>query len=44
MTTVGRIKCSNCIWSECFNDPIFVGVEKVFARIVTNYCMSKLWS
>ena len=32
------MKCSNCILSGLFNDPIFVVVEKVFARIITNNC------
>ena len=35
---LGRMKCSNCILSGFFNDPIFVGMEKVFARIVMTDC------
>jgi hypothetical protein len=31
------MKCSKCLLSGFFNDPIFVGIEKVFARIVTNH-------
>ena len=35
---LGRKKCSKCLLSGFFNDPIFVGIEKVFARIITNNC------
>jgi hypothetical protein len=33
---VGRMKCSKCLLSGSLDDPIFIGIEKVFARIVTN--------
>ena len=36
--TLGRMKCSNCLLSGSNDDPIFVGMEKVFARIVSNQC------
>ena len=36
--TLGRIKCSKCLLSGSNDDPIFVGIEKVFARIVNNHC------
>ena len=36
--TLGRMKCSKCLLSGSNDDPIFVGIEKVFARIVTNQC------
>ncbi|HSF50451.1 MAG TPA: hypothetical protein VLA74_06800, partial [Nitrososphaeraceae archaeon] len=36
--TLGRIKCSNCLLSGSNDDPIFIGIEKVFARIVSNQC------
>ena len=32
--TLGRMKCSKCLLSGSNDDPIFVGIEKVFARIV----------
>jgi len=35
---VGRMKCSNCLLSGSLDDPIFNGIEKVFARIVSNNC------
>ena len=35
---LGRMKCSNCLLSGSNDDPIFVGIEKVFARIVSNQC------
>src|SRR5215204_5154868 len=36
--TLGRMKCSKCLLSGSNDDPIFVGIEKVFARIVSNQC------
>jgi hypothetical protein len=36
--TLGRMKCSKCLLSGSNDDPIFVGIEKVFARIVNNQC------
>jgi hypothetical protein len=36
--TWGRMKCSNCLLSGSLDDPIFNGIEKVFARIVSNRC------
>jgi hypothetical protein len=36
--TLGRKKCSKCLLSGSHDDPIFVGIEKVFARIVSNQC------
>ena len=36
--TLGRMKCTKCFLSGSNDDPIFVGIEKVFARIVTNQC------
>ena len=35
---LGKIKCSKCILSGSNDDPIFVGIEKVFARIVSSQC------
>ncbi|HSF52046.1 MAG TPA: hypothetical protein VLA74_14910 [Nitrososphaeraceae archaeon] len=35
---LGRMKCSKCLLSGSNDDPIFIGIEKVFARIVTNQC------
>ena len=35
---LGRKKCSNCLLSGSHDDPIFIGIEKVFARIVSNQC------
>jgi hypothetical protein len=35
---VGRIKCRNCLLSGSLDDPIFIGIEKVFGRIVSNQC------
>ena len=32
------MKCSKCLLSGSNDDPIFVGIEKVFARIVSNQC------
>lgn len=32
------MKCSKCLLSGSLDDPIFVGIEKVFARIVSNQC------
>ena len=39
--TLGRMKCSKCLLSGSNDDPIFVGIEKVFARIVSNHCNNK---
>ena len=39
--TLGRMKCSKCLLSGSNDDPIFVGIEKVFARIVSNQCNNK---
>jgi hypothetical protein len=36
--TLGRRKCSGCLLSGSNDDPIFVGIEKVFARIVSKQC------
>jgi hypothetical protein len=36
--TLGRMKCSKCLLSGSNDDPIFIGIEKVFARIVSNQC------
>ena len=36
--TFGKQKCSKCLLSGSNDDPIFVGIEKVFARIVSNQC------
>ena len=36
--TLGRMKCTKCLLSGSNDDPIFVGIEKVFARIVSNQC------
>ena len=36
--TLGRRKCSGCIFSGHLDDPLFVGIEKVIARIVSNHC------
>jgi hypothetical protein len=36
--TLGRMKCSKCLLSGSNDDPIFIGIEKVFARIVSNEC------
>ena len=36
--TLGRKKCSKCLLSGSNDDPIFVGIEKVFARIVMKHC------
>ncbi|HSF50706.1 MAG TPA: hypothetical protein VLA74_08115 [Nitrososphaeraceae archaeon] len=36
--TLGRMKCSKCLLSGSNDDPIFVGIEKVFARIVMKHC------
>ena len=35
---LGRMKCFKCLLSGTNDDPIFVGIEKIFARIVTNQC------
>ena len=35
---LGRKKCSKCLLSGSNDDPIFIGIEKVFARIVSNQC------
>jgi hypothetical protein len=34
--TLGKMKCSKCLLSGSLDDPIFNGIEKVFARIVSN--------
>ena len=36
--TLGRNKCIGCIFSTHLDDPLFVGIEKVVARIVSNHC------
>ena len=36
--TWGRKKCSKCLLSGSNDDPIFIGIEKVFARIVMTHC------
>ncbi len=36
--TLGRNKCSGCIFSTDLDDPLFVGIGKVIARIVSNQC------
>ena len=36
--TFGKQKCSKCLLSGSNDDPIFIGIEKVFARIVSNQC------
>ena len=36
--TLGRMKCSKCLLSGSKDDPIFIGIEKVFARIVSYQC------
>jgi hypothetical protein len=36
--TLGRNKCIGCIFSTLLDDPLFVGIGKVFARIVSNHC------
>jgi hypothetical protein len=36
--TLGRMKCTNCLLSGSNDDPIFIGIEKVFARIISNQC------
>ena len=35
---LGRKKCSKCLLSGSHDDPIFVGIEKVFARFVMKHC------
>ncbi|HSF51556.1 MAG TPA: hypothetical protein VLA74_12405 [Nitrososphaeraceae archaeon] len=40
--TLGRMKCTKCVLSGSNDDPIFVGIEKVFARIVTNQCNNNI--
>ena len=38
-STLGKMKCSKCLLSGSNDDPIFIGIEKVFARIViSNHC------
>ena len=39
--TLGRKKCSKCLLSGSNDDPIFIGIEKVFARIVRDQCNNK---
>ncbi len=34
----GKMKCSKCLLSGPNDDPIFISIEKVFARIVSNQC------
>ena len=34
----GWSKCYKCLLSGHLDDPLFVGIEKVFARIVSNHC------
>jgi hypothetical protein len=36
--TLGKQKCSKCLLSGSLDDPIFNGIEKVFARIVMKHC------
>ena len=36
--TLGRNQCSRCIFSADSADPLFVGIGKVLARIVSNHC------
>ena len=36
--TWGRMKCTKCLLSGSLDDPIFIGIEKVFVRIVGNQC------
>ena len=36
--TLGRNKCSGCIFSTDLDDPLFVGIGKVVARIVSKHC------
>jgi len=36
--TLGRNKCSRCIFSTDLDDPLFVGIGKVVARIVSKHC------
>ena len=36
--TLGRMKCTKCLLSGSLDDPIFNGIEKVFARIVSDQC------
>jgi hypothetical protein len=36
--TLGRNKCSRCVFSTHLDDPLFVGLGKVVARIVSNQC------
>jgi hypothetical protein len=36
--TLGRMRCSKCLLSGSNDDSIFVGIEKVFARIVRDQC------
>ena len=38
--TLGKKKCSKCLLNGSSEDPIFVGIEKVFARIVMKHCNS----
>ena len=35
---MGRNKCIRCLLSTHLDDPLFVGIEKVIARIVSNHC------
>ena len=36
--TLGRNKCSGCIFSTDLDDLLFIGIGKVVARIVSNHC------
>jgi hypothetical protein len=38
---LGRMRCSKCLLSGSLDDPIFNGIEKVFARIVSDQCNNK---
>ena len=38
---LGRKKCSKCLLNGSSDDPIFVGIEKVFGKIISNQCNSK---
>ena len=40
-STLGKMKCSKCLLSGSNDDPIFIGIEKVFARIVSKHCNNK---
>jgi hypothetical protein len=40
--TLGRRKCTKCLLNGSNDDPIFIGIEKVFARIVTKQCKNAI--